>query len=313
MTDASVVLGYIDPAFFAGGAVPLDPALARTVILERVAAPLGLSLEQAALGIHRVVNAQMAEGIRLVSVKRGTDPRRFTLVALGGGGALHATELADELGITQVAVPLHPGVLSAIGLLAAPVEHEVSKGFYRTVAETEVGEIGLAFEELDRTCAQLMADEHDAASITVSHFADMCYVGQSYNLEIPVGPLDRGTLPRLYEEFLAMHDQVYGHSTANPARIVNLRTVHRAAASAGFVQPPYRPSGGTARKGTRSVVLAGGDRAEAIVWDRMALQPGRMIAGPAIIEQTDTTTVFGPQWQAEVRPCGSLILGRNRA
>ena len=129
VTDASVALGYIDPGYFAGGSLKLDPDRARVVIDSVVAKPLGLSLDHAALGIHRVVNAQMAEGIRLVSISRGIDPRQFALVALGGAGPLHATALASELGISTVVVPRNPGVLSAIGLLSATTEHEVSAAF----------------------------------------------------------------------------------------------------------------------------------------------------------------------------------------
>ncbi len=131
VTDASVVLGWLDPAYFAGGAVQLDPARAREAVSREIAGPLGMTAEAAALGIHRVVNAQMVEGIRLVSIRRGLDPRQFTLVALGGAGPLHATALAAELGIGSVLIPRHPGVLSAAGLLAAPVEHEVAAAFPR--------------------------------------------------------------------------------------------------------------------------------------------------------------------------------------
>jgi N-methylhydantoinase A/oxoprolinase/acetone carboxylase beta subunit len=311
VTDASVELGYIDPHFFAGGSIALDASLARRAITDRIARPLGLTPEQAALGIHRVVNAQMAEGIRLVSVKRGVDPRGFTLVPLGGGGALHATELAAELGLTRVAVPLHPGVLSAIGLLAAPVEHEVSAVFYRMVSETTVHEIAAALAGLDARCADLMAGEQHSGGKEIRHFADMCYVGQSYNLEVPVGTLSAGTLPGLYASFLAKHDQVYGHSTTSPARIVNLRAVHRASATVDLARQAYRPSGQRERKGARQILLAGNDNfVEASVWDRTALVVGRRIHGPAIIEQGDTTTVFGRGWSAEVGIDGSLVITR---
>ena len=120
MTDASIVLGYINPDYFAAGSLKLSPDLARQTIETTIARPLGLSLEHAALGIHRVLNAQMAEAIRLVSIGRGIDPRGYTLLPLGGGGPLHATALARELGIRRIAVPPHPGVLSATGLLFAP-------------------------------------------------------------------------------------------------------------------------------------------------------------------------------------------------
>ncbi|HKD25497.1 MAG TPA: hydantoinase/oxoprolinase family protein, partial [Xanthobacteraceae bacterium] len=126
LTDASVVLGYLDPEHFAGGRLKLRPKLSRKAIERVIARPLNFTVEQAALGIHRIVNAQVAEGIRLVSIRQGHDPRRFTLLPLGGGGPLHACALAEELGVRRILVPRHPGVLSAAGLLAAPVEHEVS-------------------------------------------------------------------------------------------------------------------------------------------------------------------------------------------
>ena len=141
VTDASVVLGWLDPAYFAGGVISLDPSLARAAIEVRIATPLGLSVEDAALGIHRVVNAQMVEGIRLVSIRRGLDPRRFTLVALGGAGPIHATALAAELGIGSVLIPRHPGVLSAAGLLAAPIEHEVATAFPRPLADLDFADV----------------------------------------------------------------------------------------------------------------------------------------------------------------------------
>ena len=159
VTDASVVLGWLDPAYFAGGAVSLDPSLAHAAIERRIARPLGLSVEDAALGIHRVVNAQMVEGIRLVSIRRGLDPRRFTLVALGGAGPIHATALAAELGIANVLIPRHPGVLSAAGLLAAPIEHEVAIAFPRPLAGLEFADVRDVLDELDRSCARLMAEE----------------------------------------------------------------------------------------------------------------------------------------------------------
>jgi N-methylhydantoinase A len=132
--DASVVLGYLDPDYFAGGSFKLKSDLAHAVIRERVAKPMGLSLEQAALGVHRVLNAQMAEGIRLVSMRQGIDPRAFALIPLGGAGGLHATALASDLGMRRVVVPRIPGVLAAAGLLAAPIEHEVSAAFIQPLA-----------------------------------------------------------------------------------------------------------------------------------------------------------------------------------
>src|SRR5687768_5794616 len=131
VTDASIVLGYLDPGYFAAGSLQLQPALAHAAIERVIAGPLNMPVAQAALGIHRVLNANMAEGIRFVSVKRGIDPRKFSLVPLGGGGPVHACALARQLDMQRVIVPLHPGVLSAAGLLAAPVEHEAATAFHR--------------------------------------------------------------------------------------------------------------------------------------------------------------------------------------
>src|SRR5262249_10526075 len=149
--------------------------------------PLGLSVEDAALGIHRVINAQMVEGIRLVSVRRGLDPRRFALVALGGAGPLHATSLAAELGVGTVLIPRHPGVLSAAGLLAAPIEHEVAIALARPLAGLDLGDVRHVLDELDRLCARLMVEERiSGMPISIQYSADVWYVGQSYHLEVPL-------------------------------------------------------------------------------------------------------------------------------
>src|SRR5262249_11638755 len=183
--DASVILGYINPDYFAGGALRLEPKLARQAVTERIAARLGMAVERAALGIHRVVNAQMAEAMRLVSIGRGIDPRGYTLVPLGGAGPLHAAALAAELGIARILVPPHPGVLSAAGLLAAPVEHELSAAFPRALADADWAELAVALAELDAGCAAVMAGEGvPAGAASVRHFADVCYIGQGYHLEI---------------------------------------------------------------------------------------------------------------------------------
>jgi N-methylhydantoinase A/oxoprolinase/acetone carboxylase beta subunit len=173
VTDASVVLGYIDPARFAGGTLTLQPPLARAAIAQVIAAPLGMSVEQAALGIHRVLNAQMAEAIRLVSIGRGIDPRGYALLPLGGGGPMHACALAEELGITSIVIPAHPGVLSAAGLLGAAVEHEVAAAFPCALGDLRADALLAALHDLDARCAALMRAER-VADADIHHFADVC-------------------------------------------------------------------------------------------------------------------------------------------
>jgi N-methylhydantoinase A len=309
VTDASVVLGYIDPRYFAGGSLELDSALSWSTLERRIAQPLGMSVEQAALGIHRVVNANMAEGMRLVSVKRGLDPRRFSLVPLGGGGPVHATALARELGIPRVIVPLHPGVLSAAGLLAAPVEHEAAIAFNTPLDQVSRECLDEAYAGLDSQCAALMrAEGVPPEKIEVLYLADLCYVGQSYHLEIPVD-MSVNTLDKLRRDFYSAHDRVYGHSVEGPVKFVNLRAVHQARTAIGAEAAPYVPEPGDALKGTRRILTErSGGFVEALVFERTRLEPGARVSGPAIVEQADTTTVIEPDWEAAVDAHGNLIL-----
>lgn len=311
VTDASIVLGHLNPANFAGGTLSLQPELSQRVIEDKIARPLGMTMEDAAMGIHRVVNAQMAEGIRFVSVYRGHDAREFTLLPLGGAGPLHACAVARELGMGRIIVPLRPGVLSACGLLVAPVEHEVTSAFLRPMTETSVEAVRAALDGLDTRCAELMATEsvHPDA-VRVEHFADVCYVGQSYYLEVPF-TLGDGVDPlgRLYEDFRNQHDRVYEHSTDSPAMIVNLRSVYRARSDSDFGEAGYAAENTVETMTTRRIVLPGtGEEAEAVVRNRLHLVSGDIVEGPAIIEQSDTTTLVEPGWRARVDSRCNLVL-----
>jgi N-methylhydantoinase A/oxoprolinase/acetone carboxylase beta subunit len=308
VTDASLVLGYLDPDYFAGGTLRLDLERARAA-LAPLAARMGASLETAALGIHRVVNAQMAEAMRLVSIGRGIDPRGFALLPLGGAGPIHAAALAAELGITRIIVPPHPGVLSAAGLLAAPIEHELSAAHSRPLATADWNEVAAALAELDAGCAQLMAGEGvPPGSTAIRHFADICYIGQGYHLEIPLAADDPDPLAVLYRDFLAAHDRVYGYAAEAPARIVNLRAVHRVAQAASTAAPPTPPASAAASKIRRVLIDPALGVESAQIHSRAALMPGQVLAGPAIIEQPDTTTLVPTGWRCRVDAAGILLL-----
>jgi N-methylhydantoinase A/oxoprolinase/acetone carboxylase beta subunit len=300
VTDASVVLGYIDPANFAGGTLQLRPDLAHTAIRAIIATPLGLTVEEAALGIHRVLNAQMAEAIRLVSIGRGIDPRDYALLPLGGGGPMHACALAEELGISAIIIPPHPGVLSAAGLLGAPVEHEIAAAFPTPLASLDQAAMDTALRDLDARCSALMAAE-GVTDQEIRHFADVCYIGQSYHLEVPL-PGD------IYDAFLKAHARVYGHATQVPAKIVNLRTVHRSKTGkiAAATTEPKRPR----PTATRPIRVANGI-VEAAIWSRDSFSASTKIAGPAIVEQSDTTTLVEPGWTARLTQGDALLLERT--
>jgi N-methylhydantoinase A len=312
VTDASIVLGYLDPEHFAGGRLKLRPELSREALDRVVARPLNLSVGQAALGIHRIVNAQVAEGIRLVSIRQGHDPRRFTLLPLGGGGALHACALAEELGIERILIPRNPGVLSAAGLLAAPVEHEVSAALPRQVEELDIVEARRSLEHLDARCRALMAQENvSAGDITRRYFADVCYAGQSYHLAVPFEPDAADPFAALTAAFYAAHERTYGFAPKASIRLVNLRSVHSAA---GAQAPPdlWTPADRSPlRRHARILLPERQAPVDAAVYDRAALQAGGAFDGPAIIEQDDTTTLLTPGWRARVDGLGNLVLART--
>ncbi len=312
VTDASVVLGYINPRTFAGGTLPLEPELARRAIAERLAGALGLGVEEAALGIHRIVNAQMAEGIRLVSIRRGFDPRALALVAGGGGGPLHACALAGDLAIERIIVPPYPGVVSACGLLAAAVEQELSAAFGRPLAELEAAELRAAYDALDARCAELMAGEAVAPeTIEVHHFADACYLGQGHTLEIPIALDDGDVVQRIHRDFVGAHARVYGHSTENPVRLVNLRTVHRAGGDGWAASGPEEPCAARAPTNRAILLPEPWGEVEAAIHQRRELPVGTGVAGPAIIEQDDSTVLIEPGWRGEAVPGGALVLDRE--
>lgn len=307
VTDASVMLGYLDPDDFAGGRVRLVPALAEAAVAA-VAARVGLEPETAALGMHRVVNAQMADGIRLVSIRRGIDPRGYTLVPLGGGGGIHAAALAEELGIGRVLVPRFPGVLAAAGLLVAPVAHEVSAAFHVPLAEASPDAIAARLAELDRRAAGLMARDGAAgARISVRHEADMAYLGQSHTLAVPLPPESADPITALAAGFEAVHARINGHATGGPTKIVNLRTIHEA--HRAVPEAAAAAEAGDPLIGARAARLPRMDRAASVpVLARARIAPGRRVAGPAIIAQPDSTTLVPPGWTAEALASGALLL-----
>jgi N-methylhydantoinase A len=309
--DPTVTDGYLHPEHFAGGSLKLRPELAREAIERMIARPLKLNVEQAALGIHRIMNSQVSEGIRLVSIRQGYDPRKFTLLPLGGGGALHACALAEELGIASILVPRHPGVLSASGLLAAPIEHEVSTGLTRNIDAIDLAEIQATLQRLDAQCGALMTQENvPAGDVSRRYFADICYVGQGYHLEVAFEPDASDPLATLAAAFYAAHERTFGFARRAPLRLVALRTVHSAAAAAEPEEKWLPARGASGPRRARILLCEHQGAIEAAVHDRAGLESGAMFNGPAIVEQADTTTLVLPGWRARVDGLGNLVLDR---
>jgi N-methylhydantoinase A len=314
VTDASVVLGYLNPARFAGGALTLDVAAAERAVAV-LGRRLGLDPVAAAAGIQRVVNARMADQIRLVTIKRGWDPRQFSLVVLGGAGPVHGAALAEELGMAEVVVPEAPGVLAAFGLLAAAIEHHHARTLQARTDVADLGALNTCLGELDAAGRARMAEEGvPAPAVRVAYAADMRYVGQAYELEVPIpAPVTAAGVPAIVAAFHAVHERVYGYARAQqPVEFVNFRAVHTFPLPRPAVTPAARASGrlADAQVGERRAYF--GRFEPTAIYERGRLPLGARLVGPAIVEQTDTTTVIPPGVTALVDPVGNLRLRRDR-
>ena len=312
VTDASVVLGYLNPARFAGGTLALDTAAAERAVAA-VGRRLGVDPVAAAAGIHRVVNARMADQIRLVTIKRGYDPRQFSLVVLGGAGPVHGAALAEEMGMAEVLVPEAPGVLAAFGLLAAAIEHHHARTLQARTDVADLDAVNRCLGELDAAGRGRMREEGvPAEQVRVAYSADMRYVGQAYELEVPiVVPITRARVPEVLAAFHAVHERVYGYARAQqPVEFVNFRAVHTYPLPRPVVTPAARVTGtlADARLGERQAYF--GTFVPTAIYERARLPRGARLAGPAIVEQSDTTTVIPPGVTALVDDAGNLRLRR---
>jgi N-methylhydantoinase A len=315
VTDANVALGYLNPAYFLGGEVPLDRAAAERAIAERVAAPLGLDPLRAASGIVEIINVHMEQGIKAVSSERGHDLREFALVAFGGAGAVHAGRLAAELDIPRVIVPEHPGVTSALGLLMSDVKHDYVRSRLRPLADTPPEEANAILTQLaQRARSDLTAEGFAAEQIELQYLLDLRYSGQGYELSVaaPEYPLDAAGLAQIRERFDALHERLHGHQAPEePVEVVNYRVV--AFARVPQVQLQRHPRAttdvGTACKGERAAAFAEFPAPVACpVYDRRLLAPGHVVVGPAIIEQIDSTIVVYPGQEAVVDDYRNVII-----
>src|SRR4029450_3908840 len=312
VTDASVVLGYLNPHYFAGGDLTLQVDKAYQVVRD-MAARLHMTSEALAAGMHHILNACMVDEIRLVSVRRGYDPRQFALVPLGGAGPVHGGRLAAMLSIPTTVVPAAPGVLSAFGLLVANIEHDQSRTFVVKADEVDVERIIQVLAELDLLGQEKMHRDHVPPQLVhVNHAADLRYVGQSYELEVPLpGGLDATCRAQAVAAFDAAHRQVYGHNRpTHPVEFVNLRSVHSALLPRPqLTMPAPRGSLETACQGMRPAYF---DEYQAYrdtpIYQRDLLPLGAQFDGPAIIEQPDTTTVVYPGFTCRVDDVGNLLL-----
>jgi N-methylhydantoinase A len=316
VTDADVVLGYLEPAGLLGGALAIDTAAAERAVRVGVAEPLNIDVLRAAEGIVRVVNVKMAEAIKAISTERGFDLRDFTLVPFGGAGPVHACQIALDLGIGQVLVPPAPGATSALGLLLADVKHDYLRSRLSDIQDVSPEEATAVFEELRAAaCAQLVDEGFaEPEAIRLRYFLDMRYAGQGYENPVPVDRVPVGDLAPYRQRFDAIHRECHGHNApGQPVEIVSYRVeafgvvprIELARLDAADSQDPE-----TARVGQRPAVFTslGPAPVPVAVYDRPRLKAGHTFDGPAIVEQYDATTVVCPEQRVEVDALGNLLI-----
>ena len=316
VTDADVALGYLDPRGLVGGRVKLNKDLAVAAIRKRVAEPLKLSLEEAALGVIKVVNVNMEVGLRLSLAERGLDHRNFALVAFGGAGPVHGTRVARNVGIPRVIVPPYPGISCAMGLLQTDVKHYYLRSRLAPLTGLPVDEINALFAGLEQRALQEAAEEgFGRDQVALTYQMDLRYPYQGYELtvECPTPPFKEADKETVRRSFDRLHQQVYATSAPQEVPdVVNLR-VMSVSAVPHLVLPDL--AGGSAQpeaaalKGTRPVLFEEyREYRDTPVYRRDGLRPGNIIDGPAIIEQLDSTTVVLPAQRVTVHRTGTLSI-----
>jgi N-methylhydantoinase A len=304
VTDADLVLGYLDPGFFLGGEMTLDVEAARAAIRTHVAEPLGLTVAAAAWGIHRLVNEDMASAARVHAAERGQDATGLPLFAFGGAGPVHAFGVGAALGTRTVIVPAAAGVMSAIGLLAAPLATDAVRSRLEPVDDGTLSRVEPLFAELEHENATVL-ESSGVEQIVHERSADMRYVGQGFEVTVPIAPGED-----LQGAFAAAYVRAHGRSGPDvPIEAISWRVLSRGPdpdlrLGAALSVPTHA---GDARKGTRDVFFA--DRYVATpIYDRYRMGLGATVDGPAIVEERECTTVVGANATARVAADGSLII-----
>ena len=317
VTDANLVLGYLNQTHLVGGAVKIDANAAKRALTEKIAKPLGLPVEQAAYGAHAIAASNMIRAIKAVSSERGRDPRQFALVAFGGNGPLFAAGMARTLGMTRVIVPPSAGVFSAVGLLASDIEYHRSRSWRRLTSAMSPVELGAVLTALEADArAGLDAEGYPPARQEIRRTAQMRYEGQSFDLgvAIPDGPVTATTIEALAEGFGREHEKTYGHRAGReePVEVVSLQVVGRGVPERPRMPDRLEAAGSTPSVTSRSAYF-GAEKGwiDTPVLARAALatpRHGPCIRGPCIIEEYDATCLVPPGATASLDASGNIVI-----
>ena len=300
VTDASVVLGFLDPGNFLGGRETLDVAAAEAA-LSRLANQLSVEPAEAAEGVHKVINTQMAEGIRLVSVRRGVDPRKFALLSFGGAAGIHITEIARQLEVQRVIVPRTAAVLSAWGMLATDLRYEVSRTHIGDTGSLKAGDVREVFSEMELEGRSRLKEAFDG-DVSISRSADMRYGEQIYEVDVSLDDVDFSDddlMKSISDRFHKRHEELFTYSLPDQdAVLVNGRLAAIGALPDLPQEPKTEARVASGHHTTRKIFLAGW--VDAPVFNLEELVPSQKIEGPAIIESSTTTVVLRSDDKAEV-------------
>lgn len=303
VTDANLLLGYLNPDNFAGGTMRLDVAAARQAVERKLAAPLGISVEDAAWGIHAIVNSNMELATRVVSIERGHDPRSLALVATGGCGPAHAARLAGALGIQRLILPASAGVASAIGLLGAEVKFDFSRSHLAAFDHLDPAEAEAIFADMERDSLQVLEQRRPAAYVRE---VDLRYAGQGYELTVPFGLGIAGAR----EDFERLYARRYGMASSGEALEATTWRLTAVVDTPAVELPriPVVEGEGSKGEARQAYFPECGGYIETCVFDRSRLAPGQVVEGPIIVEERESTTVLPPGVKAVVDGYGSLVV-----
>jgi N-methylhydantoinase A len=323
ITDANLVLGRLNPNHLLGGGMKLERNLAEKVLKAKICDELNLNLVQAAAGIVEIANSTMAKILRIVSVERGHDPRKFSLLAFGGAGPMHACALAENLGIPKIVVPSNPGLFSALGMLAADFTHHIVKPIMTDIDEVDAQILKNVYEEMEENGRSIVTKQQTPLKeLYALRYADLRYRGQAYELMIPTRvPLRVSDIEELEKKFHQKHRSIYGYAAVEEkVEMINLRVTIVGVTGKPKIQRINSTNRNvnsndvsTLSRTSRQVFFEEmGKFIETPVYNRQLLRIDHLLDGPCVIEQYDATTVVYPSWRVAVDATQNLTLLRKR-
>jgi len=314
VTDCNLMLGYLGRQSLLAGNMPLDHAAAEAAIGKRLAIPLGVDARTAAAAVIDVVNHAMAEALKIVSVQRGHDPRDFSLAAFGGAGPLHATALAEELGIGTVVCPPIPGAFSALGLVGTDLRRDYVRTVYATAATADPSVLEGVFRAMEAEgSAMLERAGINAGRRRFDRSVDARYAGQSYELNVPLasGAVDTAAIGGIAEAFHIRHARTYGHDNRpEPVQFVSLRLAAIGIIPALTIRQQPAAAGTRSAKPPREVWFRSTGTIAAEVHDRARMAEGAVVHGAAVVESLESTILIPPGWQARMDGDGFILMAR---